>query len=239
MPGCALVLYARVPRRGAVKTRMTPWLKIDQALALHVALVEDSAALLMRAAQAAGARPYIAFSEAWAPDGVPGCAGITRAAADAEPLPQKGADLGERLRHSFAELFGRGHDGVVVFGSDSPTLPPQQLNRACAALRSGADLVLGPTDDGGYYLVGLPRPLDRLFEGIPWGSDRVFEATLRAAERLGASPTILPRWYDIDRPKDLTRLLAGRGGRPPAGAERTSEWLSGLIESGRVPPPAR
>ncbi len=233
----AFVLYARVPQRGAVKTRMMPHLDPDEALALHVALVEDSLELLRQAAARAGASPFIAFSEPWEPASDGPDLRLAKAIGDISLLPQRGGILGDRLRHTCDELFARRHRGVVVIGSDSPTLPPDRLVRAQSALREGADVVVGPTEDGGYYLIGLARNLPGLFDGVAWGTDTVYAETVAAARRLGARTAILPSWYDIDRPDDLARLHREPRGRAGGGA-RTAAIAAALARQGRLGDPA-
>jgi rSAM/selenodomain-associated transferase 1 len=208
---------------------MIPPLDADEALALHLALVEDSLDLLRRAAAAAGARPYLSFSEPCHPAPRASLAG---AIGGMEMLAQRGGDLGERLRRSFTELLGRGHPAVVVIGSDSPTVPAGHLIRALLVLRRGVDAVVGPAEDGGYYLIGTARDLPGLFDGIPWGTGAVCDATFAAARRIGARLEVLPCWHDIDRPEDLRRLrrAAAGGGVAP----RTAALADALAGRGRL-----
>lgn len=229
----AFVLYARVPRRGDVKTRMLPHLDPDEALALHVALVEDSLGLLRDAAAGADAVPYVAFSEPWEPAADGPDHRLSRAIGDIALLPQRGGDLGDRLRHTCDDLLDRDHAGVVVIGSDSPTLPPERLVHARAALRQEAEVVVGPTDDGGYYLIGVARRLPGLFDGIAWGTGTVYADTVAAARRIGVRADILPFWYDIDRPDDLARLYRETH-RKPGQAARTMAIAAALARCGRL-----
>ena len=124
-------------------------------------------------------------------------------------VPQRGADLGERLSNLLTELLDRGHAGAIAVDSDSPTLPMAYLAEAATALSgSTCDVVLGPCEDGGYYLVGLRSPQPELFEGIPWSTDTVFAMTLEKARDRGLSVHILPQWFDVDTEADLRRLYA-------------------------------
>jgi rSAM/selenodomain-associated transferase 1 len=232
---CALVLFARVPRAGEVKTRLTPWLNPAEALRLHLALLEDGAALLRRAGRLARAAPWIAFSEPWEPPPRGACALLRRRLSGVARLPQVGGDLGERMQNTFRDLLGRGHQGVVIFGSDSPTLTAGRLRDACDALRGGAEVVLGPAMDGGYYLIGLRRMVPGLFGAIPWGTSGVIEATRRAIARRRARAVQLPIGYDVDRPEDLARLRADLAapGAPPA--PRTAAFVEALACGGRLP----
>lgn len=119
-------------------------------------------------------------------------------------LPQQGGDLGERMHHCFRTLCGEGFDCVIMIGADVPHVRDEWLDEAEAALRE-ADLVLGPTDDGGYYLIAARAPHD-VFSGIPMGSDRVLAETLRKATAAALRVHLLPRSFDIDEAGDLARL---------------------------------
>lgn len=213
---------------------MTPWLSAGEALRLHLALLEDSLALLREGAAGAGAIPFLAFSEPWDPGSEEGFEDLASAAAGLARLPQKGTDLGERLRDSFTTLAAGGHRHVVAIGSDSPTLPPEFLVSAFAALRLDADVVLGPSADGGYYLVGAALPAPDLFSGIPWGTDRVLDSTLAALARAGARVSLLPRWHDVDVPADLDRLRADPARSGPR-ARKTDAFIDALLREGRLP----
>lgn len=192
---------AKVPGMAIVKSR------------LHVALGEERATELYRCflldrldavASLRGISGAVAFTPREAEP-------LMRALAPAALalVPQRGADLGERLSTLLAELLDRGHAGAIAVDSDSPTLPIDYVADAAAAL-SGAtcDVVLGPCEDGGYYLVGLRGPQPALFEGIPWSTDAVFAMTLERVRCRGLSVHILPTWYDVDTEADLQRLFA-------------------------------
>ena len=216
---------------------MVPWLSEAEALRLHIALVEDSLRLLRAAAAESGATPFVSFSGDPSRGGRKGARALARAAAGMERIAQRGADLGARLLGTFRSLRARGFRRVVVIGSDSPTLPPAMLNQAFAALQQGGEVVLGPAEDGGYYLVGSTRVLPVMFEGIPWGTDRVLGATLQRLDRSGVRAVILPRWYDVDRPEDLERArrdLADWPSGVPA-PESTRAFVRALVRDGRLP----
>jgi uncharacterized protein len=124
-------------------------------------------------------------------------------------VPQRGADLGERLSNILTELLDRGHAGAIAVDSDSPTLPMAYVVEAATVLSGGkCDVVLGPCEDGGYYLVGLRFPQPALFEGIPWSTNAVFAMTLDKARARGLSVHVLPQWFDVDTEADLRRLHA-------------------------------
>ena len=216
---------------------MVPWLRESEALRLHAALLLDSLRLLSAGARQAGATPFVSFSEAWSPRNRPDCGLIAGAASGMARLPQSGADLGERLQETFRRLFARGFRRVVVMGSDSPTLPVAMLKGAFAALGHAGDVVLGPAEDGGYYLVGATRLLPSMFEKIPWGTDRVMGATLAALELCGARHAVLPPWYDVDLPRDLERVRRALSRRPAGGFTpvSTRAFVEALVRDGRLP----
>lgn len=141
-------------------------------------------------------------------------------------VAQRGATLGDRMYGGIRHLLGLGFDAVVTIGSDLPTLPSDHVSAALAIVARRPDaLVLGPAEDGGYYLIGLTRSHPQLFERIPWGSSQVFEHTCKAAEALGMPVETIPRWYDVDSLSDLRRLrhgVAGAGGI----AHYTRTWLA-------------
>lgn len=144
---------------------------------------------------------------------------------------QSGEDLGKRLENYFRWSFSGGAEKSVVIGSDSPTLPLSYLQEAFDLLER-YETVLGPSEDGGYYLIGMRRFNPILFQGIPWGSEKVFEETLQRARPFADRIGVLRRWYDVDTPsdlkrlrKDLTRMAEHRDAEIPS---RTHQVLSTL-----------
>jgi rSAM/selenodomain-associated transferase 1 len=122
-------------------------------------------------------------------------------------IPQSGSDLGDRLHRLSAILLERGHPAAILIDSDTPTLPTAYLVDAVTRLTDEAtELVLGPAEDGGYYLIGLRRPCRALFDGIPWSGPAVLNETLRRASAKGLRVSMLPSWFDVDMPDDLIRL---------------------------------
>ena len=232
----ALVLYARVPRVGQVKTRMTPWLSADEALGLHLALLLDSLALLRAGAVEAGALPVLSFSEAWDPEKTAGHDELAAAARGLVLRPQRDGDLGQRLQDTFTGLLAADHTEVVVIGSDHPGLPPLIIRSAFESLRQGARIALGPAADGGYYLVGARHPLPGIFSGIPWSTGRVMEATLAALDRASVRASLLPPFHDVDVPADLVRLATAPSRPWPGAGTRTAEFVDALRRDGRLPP---
>jgi uncharacterized protein len=202
----AVAVMAKVPGVVPVKSRLHTVLTPAQATELYRCFLLDRLDAL--AGQPAIAR-FVAFTPAHAreamaalaPDGI----GL---------IAQEGEDLGERLTRLFDRLLGEGHVAAIALDSDSPLMPMRCTLHAADVLdRHDADVVIGPSDDGGYYLIGVARPHPRLFDGVPWSTAATREATLARARDLGLRVLLLPRCFDVDTPDDLRRLreeLAGR-----------------------------
>lgn len=194
----ALVVVAKAPLEGLVKTRLCPYLRPAQAADFYECLLSD---ILAKMNRYEGGDLWLAF----APEGEDY---FRRNHAGRRLLAQRGADLGERLHHIFVDLFRMDYHEIVVVDSDSPTVPLSAVRQAYEALgkQNSEVVVLGPSDDGGYYLVGLKYPAREMFHDIPWSTDRVLDTTLRRARGLGFKVALLPRAYDIDVQEDLERL---------------------------------
>ena len=121
-------------------------------------------------------------------------------------LDQQGEDLGSRMRQAFDTLFARGYRQVYLVGTDVPSLPLTHYRDAVASL-TRHDLVVGPAQDGGYYLIGMTRPHPDLFAGIPWSTDRVLSLTEQKATATGLNTALLPVWSDVDSINDLQALI--------------------------------
>ena len=141
-------------------------------------------------------------------------------------LPQRGATLGDRMSGGMRDLLGFGFDAVAMIGSDLPTLPPARVSAALDILaRRPEVLVLGPAEDGGYYLIGVTQCHPQLFQETPWGTSQVLERTCKAAEGLGIAVERIAQWYDVDSPSDLRRLWRGIAGAEGI-ACYTRTWLA-------------
>ena len=214
----------RVPGQEPVKTRLHATLGRDPATLLYRCFLLDT---LEAAVRVPGLDLVAAYSPARAAPFL--TALVPRATLC---LAQRGEDLGARMANLVTDLLAAGRPGVLVTGSDLPTLPSAYLVEAARALRDGAaDIVLGPAEDGGYYLNGLARPAPRHFAEVAWGAAEVLEATRARARALGLRVHLLPPWYDVDTPMDLARLrhdLKGAGASIERGAEawRTRRWLA-------------
>jgi rSAM/selenodomain-associated transferase 1 len=200
-----LILFTKPARAGRVKTRLIgappDGLSPSQAAEIHAAFVED---LLDRLRGGA-----FSTTIAWALDDLP----------EREPIPdpygfpgvrQQGADLGTRLYGALAAAGGSDSPDAIVaaLGSDHPTLPVARIEEAFARVEAGADVVLGPADDGGYYLIAAARRAlsPRLFADIEWSTERVLAATLARAEELHLRVELLAAGTDVDTPADLAHL---------------------------------
>ena len=195
----AIAVMAKAPKAGHVKTRLIPPLSQEEAAELYRCLLLDK---ILQVGTLSGVDPYLAYTPTEARAQM-----ASLAPQDFTLIPQTGSDLGDRLHRLSAILLERGHPGVIIIDSDTPTLPSTYLLDAVDRLQNrSTDLVLGPAEDGGYYLIGLKRPCRALFDDIPWSSGAVLSETLRraSAQRLGVA--ILPSWFDVDTPNDLARL---------------------------------
>lgn len=192
-----LVIMAKEPAVGRTKTRLCPPLTPVEAVALTEALLRDTIGL---ASGLAGVQMAIAVTPPEAVDA------FRRFSSPGTILvPVAGADIGDCLNHVLNRLLAEGHPQAIALNADGPSLPVTYLQQAFARL-DGADVVLGPNDDGGYYLIGLAQPHPGLFRDIEWSTKHVTAQTLNQAEALGLSVALLPPWYDVDTADDLDRL---------------------------------
>lgn len=191
-----IIVFARFPVSGRVKTRLIPALGPEGAVRVHRRLMLHAVRNARVACQACNAQLELHFDGAdenaiqhWLGDSV-------------RIRPQSTGDLGERMARAFEEGFQNRCGAVVLIGSDCPGLTPEILAEAFERLKHGP-VVLGPATDGGYYLVGLTSPMPELFRGITWGTDQVLAQSLETLSRIAVKPAILPELADIDRPEDM------------------------------------
>jgi hypothetical protein len=211
----ALIVVAKEPVQGRTKTRLCPPFTPESAAELYRCLLLDTLALMARVA---GVDPAIAY----APEGARSF--FRRIAPNGfGMLPQRGTDLGERLSNALGHHFRMGYRRVAIMNSDGPTLPLSHLAEAFSGL-DGADVTLGPSHDGGYYLIGMKRPEPALFQGIAWSTAQVASQTLAICRRLGLRTHLLPEWYDVDVAEDLIPLRRSLA-QDPAAAPHTREFL--------------
>lgn len=192
-PPAAILVFVRAPEAGRVKTRLAAEIGGAAALRVYLRLAEHA----LVEARALGVAVRVHFTPADAGEGVRAWLG-----AGADYLPQAEGGLGDRMRDAFDAAFAAGFGRVAVVGSDLPGLSAGLLRRALAAL-DGADAVLGPARDGGYYLLGLRRPVPEAFEGIAWSTGEVFGATLARLRAAGIEPALLETLADVDVAGDL------------------------------------
>jgi rSAM/selenodomain-associated transferase 1 len=215
----ALLVFAKTPKPGKVKTRLLTAVSAEVAAALHGACIADTLRLVqkMRGCDvlvfAAGGTSYFR-----------GLVKKQRGRARVRVLPQRGADLGARMENAFRKCFVMGYREVVVIGTDTPWMGAERVRRAFAELRL-SDVVIGPAEDGGYYLLGMRKMVAGIFRGIPWSTERVLELTLKAVERAKLHGKLLRRDFDLDRPEDLKRVATMLKRRP-----RVAPGLAGALE---------
>jgi len=215
-PRRALVIVSKAPRPGHAKTRLVPPLTPVEAADLARAFLLDTLA--------------VGLSLGWE------CVSVVHPAADGALLravvpsqarlcAQRGKGLGNALSTAFEQHFAEGFQRVVLIDSDSPTLPRRLLHEASEQL-AGHDVSIGPSADGGYYLLGLRAPRPELFEGIVWSTPTVYAETLQRAR--GLRVQALPEWYDVDSAADLARLDADLREQLPGVAAHTRAVMERL-----------
>ncbi|MEP9355392.1 TIGR04282 family arsenosugar biosynthesis glycosyltransferase [Xanthobacter sp. KR7-65] len=230
---CAIAVMAKASAAGRTKTRLCPPLSPEEAAAFNTAFVQDIVGNILAAGRSAPVTPYVAYGPAGAGaffDDIlpPGIARIEAALAG----------FGACLRSTLGHLFALGHPAGAVLNADSPTLPPALLAEMADMLaRPGERAVLGPSTDGGYYVLGLKTPRWRLFEDIDWSTERVCRQTLARAAEIGLDVHLLPPWYDVDDASAL-RLLHGElfedlpfgtSGLPRGAARHTERLMRRLL----------
>jgi rSAM/selenodomain-associated transferase 1 len=192
-----LLTVAKRPAPGQTKTRLTPPLSPQQATSLYECFLRDTLDLMRRVPHVQRGIAYLPASEKDYFDDL---------APDFELILQNGPDLGIRLDNVLTYYLQSGYRHVVVMDSDSPTLPVSYLTTAFEVLSGDTDVVLGPCDDGGYYLIGLKRPIPRLLREVHMSTPNVTADTLALAAEEGLRVELLPMWYDVDDVTALTRL---------------------------------
>lgn len=216
-PRRAVIVMAKRPAAGMTKTRLTPALSPQQAADLYERFLLDTLAAL---SERTDCTPVIAIDS---PASAPYFSSIAPGVLQIE---QVGAALGDRLNAVMSAVLDQGFDHVFALGSDSPDLPPAHLDAAFAALEPAeTDLVFGPSDDGGYYLIGWKQRWSQVVAEVTMSTPQVLADTLEIAARLGATVALAPGWYDVDTPDDLDRLRASTGDRPDS---HTAAFLAGL-----------
>ncbi|GAB4538520.1 MAG: TIGR04282 family arsenosugar biosynthesis glycosyltransferase [Thermodesulfovibrionia bacterium] len=191
----ALIVFVKAPIKGRVKTRLSPYLSDDQILRLYKSFLNM---ITMRCSRLKDVDRFLGCT----PSKEDGFLLNLAKGYGYRCFEQKGNNLGERIINAFKEHLDMGYKKVVIIGSDSPTIPLEYIRMAFRSLEE-MDLVIGPCNDGGYYLVGAKRLYDSPFKGIPWDTSDVLNKTLDKLNSMGVNYFLLPFWYDIDRIEDL------------------------------------
>ncbi len=220
----AVLVMAKMPRAGQSKTRLSSALGSDGAAELASAMLRDTVHALE---QRSDCDVIVAI------DPPESCGWFEAEFPRVELIEQHGETLGARLDNVLTEALQRGYRAVFAVSADSPDLPPGHLDSAFEALeRPDADVVLGPTEDGGYYLIGWKRRWRDIVADVEMSTPTVLADTLTIADRVGARTVLAPRWYDVDVPDDLVRLRRSLG---PSSTTHSAEILRNHRES--LPPP--
>jgi rSAM/selenodomain-associated transferase 1 len=218
-PSRVVAIMAKAPRAGHVKTRLSAVFPPDAVLELYRALVEDSIGVATRIGASIAVVCPAGDSEdigAWLP-------------SDVRIVPQRGSGLAEGLISCFDMLCDRSGRRVIAFNSDTPHLPSHVLDSAFGAL-ADHDVVIGPCDDGGYYLVGVTRSHAGLFDPQAMGTGSACDALIDRTRSLGLSAAVISAQYDVDLPRDLVRLARELSSQPqcaPRTAAVLSKWPTG------------
>ncbi|MEL6182318.1 MAG: TIGR04282 family arsenosugar biosynthesis glycosyltransferase [Myxococcota bacterium] len=219
-----LTMFAKAPVAGRVKTRLQPPLSPEEAAELHRCFLLDQAErLLGREAEELGLTTRV--SAALDPDHE---AFRIISAMGIAVVPQRGQDLGDRMALAIEEGLAQGHRSVTLIGSDSPTLPMHLLQAAMEGVEE-ADVVLGPSFDGGFTSITARKPLPVLRRGLPWSSTETLSATVRALKAEDMVVAMVGFWYDVDDVQGVTfvrhHLLGALEAEASAIAPRTASWL--------------
>lgn len=209
--------FVKIPEKVNVKTRLASEIEKDSALLLYKNFVSDIIDVLM-----SGKTPFrICFFPQDSKDEIRKWLGNSF-----KFLPQKGDDLGERMRNAFLQSFSEGFEKTIIIGSDLPDIKNSIIDEAFSSLESN-DAVIGPAFDGGYYLIGLKRGITMpdIFSGIRWSTDSVFRETINILKRSGLKVHILPELRDIDTMEDLYAFYMRNKGTEP-GVSKTMAYIT-------------
>lgn len=214
-----LIIIAKEPQIGSTKTRLSPPLKLSEAAELFEALLDDTIDLAtsikgIHLAVAVTPPESVAYFERKTPAGT-------------IFIPVTCVDIGDCLIQVFDGLFRLGYPKMLAFNSDGPSLPGEYLRRAIHLL-DGNDVVFGPSEDGGYYLVGLKRLHGEIFREIAWSTSQVMEQSSVKAQKEDLRVALLPEWYDVDTPKDVKRLWKEVRNLPAGRLVHTRRYFEGM-----------
>src|SRR6478752_7661789 len=222
---CALAIMTKAPRPGTVKTRLQPPLSPEEAAQLNVCFLRDIAAAIVSAG--GESKGVGVFTPVGSEDDY-----MNVLPSDFALIPQRGDSFGERLMNAATDLLHVGFESCCLINSDSPTVTADAFREAVAQLQGADDrIVLGPSDDGGYYLIGMRKLNRHLFEEVDWSTERVFAQTNERAREVGLKVHVLPKFYDVDDGATLRRLCEDllRGNSRGDIAPVTTKFLAELI----------
>jgi rSAM/selenodomain-associated transferase 1 len=234
---CALTVMAKAPRPGKVKTRLSPPMTLEQTAALNVCFLRDTTENLATIPGSAGLISYTPVGdEALFAGLLPDTFGL---------VLQRGDGFGERLLAAALDILAIGYGAVCLIDSDSPTVPAAAFEQAVQALAAPGDrIVLGPSHDGGYYLIGMKQPHREPFERIAWSTGSVCQETLERCTEANLEVVLLPTWYDVDdaatlhllREELLNNTMPPFAHQPGFAAPHTRELLLAMeFEPAAVP----
>lgn len=205
-PTTTLMMFAKAPIAGAVKTRLIPLVGAELAARLHQAFIRDMLEVSLAWASVRST-PQHPVRLVLATAGDPDHEVFEHARAQGlECWPQGDGDLGQRLSRMSARAFDEGTSSLIITGSDSPTLSPMHYQECMQRLEQGAQVVFGPSFDGGYYMVAMRGPYVRIFEQIPWSDEATLAHSLVRAREAGCDLALTQFWYDVDTKDDLKFL---------------------------------
>ena len=213
-----IVLFAKEPKKNNVKTRLQPYLQTGSPEGIYKAFFRDVVEI---ARQIECENKIIAYeSENNNPEF------ISKIAPDFKIIKQTGKDLGERMCQIFWWILHHKAHHVIIIGTDIPILPPENIQIAFQQL-GHHDIVLVPSLDGGYYLIGLKKPHREIFENIGWGSTQVLNQTVSKINKMHLKAAFIPRWYDVDDQDGLNRLMKELKGKQDKSIAR---WTRKYLE---------
>jgi rSAM/selenodomain-associated transferase 1 len=214
----SVIIMAKAPSAGTVKTRLEPHLSPEQCAALAAAFLRDA----VNKTKAVCENVILAYSP-------PEKINVLRKLLPSQSvfIQQTGDDLGARMFNAFKFAFEQKSDSVVMIGTDSPTFPADFIEQAFEFLETNSDAVLGKTEDGGFYLIGLRKLPQEIFENVAWSSPETFERVFENIRRLNLHLREVPGWYDIDTKADLEKLRLEflRSENARRRAAETFDWM--------------
>lgn len=193
----SIIIMTKIPAAGNVKTRLQPFLASEECAALAEAFFQDA----YKKAKSVCENVILAYSPPVEPDVLKNFL-----PPQSVYVEQTGNDLGARMSNAFKFAFEKKFDSVVMIGTDIPTFPSDFIEKAFEFLETNSDVVLGRTEDGGFYLIGLKKLQKEIFENVAWSSPKTFGQVYKNIEKLNLHLREVPGWYDVDEPEDYKKL---------------------------------